>query len=153
MIPPRLSKSLTDVFTSVLLVGREAAKPTQALAVLRLLRQVNPAMPDIAAFEAQQHLRAKRYRAARELLEEAEAANPQNSLLKAMLAVTLFMQGDPMWEAYVKEARQLPPHELATSLLKALEAALNREHTPSGAEPEAPQSPGLLPEMLFGVRC
>jgi hypothetical protein len=111
-------------------------------------------VPEIAVCEAHQHMREKRYRTAREVLEEADAAMPGHSVLKAMLALAHFAQGDALWQAYAEEARRLPPHASATQLLGELDAALTRLKSPT-QDAEEPTGLSLVPAelMALGLRC
>jgi type III secretion protein HrpB1 len=146
MTAPRLSRPLANVFTSVLMV--DGGHANDKLAVLQLLRHTNPDLPHIAALEARVHVRMRRYGAARQILEEADAKHPDNVLLKANLASTLFLQSDPLWEAYAIEARRLPPDKDAQMLLDAIDAALE----PASDGPTESREPGNEP-MFLGVRC
>jgi hypothetical protein len=144
---------LAEVFR---LAGALDAKsgPDVAL-VLRVLASARPNVPQIAAAEARLRLQARDFIGARNLLEDAERASPASALIKAMLAFTLFMQGDGLWHAYAAEVRALPVDESAKAIVVAIERAGRSEPDPEIDAPDAGAGePGPTAWMpAIGLAC
>jgi predicted Zn-dependent protease len=151
----RLSKPLILVFSSMMCFDTDIAVPENLLPVLGLLRHTHPDLHGLLVAEAQLHLRAKRYKDARHLLEDGDVRYPGIAEIKATLAMTLFMQRDALWEAYANEARALQPEDGVSEMLATLDKLVQRLRTGEGsAENAAPDLPQpRLDAVLLGVRC
>ena len=123
--------------------------------VLRVLATARPNLPQIAAAEARLRLQARDFTGARSLLEDAERAVPRSALVKAMLAVTMFMQGDGLWHACADEVRALPRDENAHAMVAAIERADRSEPDSSADGPDggADSAPTMTWMPLAGLAC
>ena len=123
--------------------------------VLRVLATARPNLPQIAAAEARLRLQCCDFTGARNLLEDAERASPGSALIKAMLALTLFMQGDGLWHAYAGDVRALPFDESANAIVDAIERAGGTEPDPTAGAADAElDEPGPTAWMpVIGLAC
>lgn len=116
LLPEPVKNVLVDVFT--LSTGLPLREDSRAL--LQLLRRVLPSVVDLQVIEAWQLLQARDYIAAREVLEDAERAHGDRATVKALLAMCLHDQQDPLWQGYAEEARQLPDNADALAIVNAI---------------------------------
>jgi hypothetical protein len=107
-------------------------------ALLRLFRVLWPEQTILIIGQASRLWAAAHYRAARELLEQADAAHPRDPLIKAWLALTLLSLRDGLWQSYVEEVRILPHHALARQVVEIVEKASRGQVATGRAEAETP---------------
>ena len=88
--------------------------------ILAYMAELFPNRPEIVAAQVRILLLQKNYSDAREMLAKAEDANPSSAVVKAMTAICLYIQADPLWEAYAQEALSLPPNAVSTALIESL---------------------------------
>jgi thioredoxin-like negative regulator of GroEL len=116
-----LSRQQMNLFVDVFLLGNELHAADDTSAVVRLLKRVCPGEYSLVVVEAWQLIRSRQFTAARPLLEEADAANPKQPMLKALLAFCLLAQGDSLWRSYLDEVHSLPPNDDVQTIVRTLE--------------------------------
>lgn len=151
----KLPKWQTDLFAAVYSLATEIAPRADVAAVLKLMSAAHPNLPQLAAAEARILIHAGDFTGARSLLERAERSHPANAVIKAMLAFSLFVQQDGLWEAYAEEALALPSDAAARGIVDALEGASGKQirRPAAGASNDAwPGNPlSMVPPM--GLAC
>ena len=118
--------------------------------ILAVIAAAVPNRPEIVAAQARNLMLAAQYAEARELLQRTEAQHPANAAIKAMLALCLFAQTDPLWEAYAEEALALPRDVIAHSIIETLATRSGKSMPGLQAEAE-PSSPS--PMAYVGLHC
>jgi len=88
--------------------------------LLDVMAAAAPGRPEIAAAQALNLIKLKSYAEARSMLEQVERQHPRNTVIKALLAMCLYMQGDGLWVNYAEESFQLPADAVARSLAEGL---------------------------------
>ncbi|SFQ04387.1 HrpB1 family type III secretion system apparatus protein [Variovorax sp. 770b2] len=146
-------QQLVDALVGVFYVGIELEVSEHTLPVLRGIRKLRPGLPLLAVAEAQQLSECNDLQSARVLLEETDAKNPDTPIVKAVLAFVLRQQRNGLWQAYVKEARELPADEKANAILDCLDR-LERGDPFEVSKVEAPEdcSPFAMSHYM-GTRC
>ncbi|MGN6525062.1 MAG: HrpB1 family type III secretion system apparatus protein [Burkholderiaceae bacterium] len=108
--------------------------------ILAVMAASVPDRPEIIAAQARNLLIARQYPEARDLLTEAEAKHPRNAVIKALLAMCMFVQKDSLWEAYAEEALALPRDAVALGIVEMLSRTSGRalRGLEARAEPSTP---------------
>jgi predicted Zn-dependent protease len=94
-------------------------------ATLALLRASRPQSPELAILEGWQCIGNKDFEGAQKVLEAADTANPEQPMLKALLALALISQGDGQWEFKLQEAKSLATTDEAKTVVRSLEAFID----------------------------
>jgi thioredoxin-like negative regulator of GroEL len=115
-LPPQQTKI---VIVTQLLADRYGALADTAQ-ILALIAAIAPDRPEIVAAQARNLMFAKNYAEARALLARAEAAHPANPVIKAMLAMCMYIQQDGLWQAYAEEALAHPDNVIARGIVEAI---------------------------------
>jgi len=150
MTTPHLPQAQLDLFTVLFMLGNSIGSERDTRAILELLNRVRPDLPLIAASLARQINLCGDYQSSRLLLEEADRQGTAHPVVKAMLALTLFSQGDRLWEAYAGEVKAMEPDEIALGIVNAMEKVLRGEsHADGDAEPSTESTPANA--VLFDV--
>lgn len=148
-----VDKRLLEALIAVFYVGTEFEAGEHTLSVLRGIRKLRPNLPLLAVAEAQQLCDCHDFQSARVLLEETDAQNPDTPIVKAVLAFVLHQQRNGLWQAYAKEARELPADEKASAVLDCLDR-LERGDPFETSEIEAPEdSSPFAVSHYIGARC
>jgi thioredoxin-like negative regulator of GroEL len=154
---PELPRRLVRLIANAYVLAGEVPNLSGALAIVRLLRAVAPTVPQLDLLEAQELLAVRNFAAARQLLEQADAAVPGDAMTKALLAATLFRQRDRMWEFYLNEVKALPPQPRALRMIGLIEKASRNEPLDDEEADikEATPSEQAAPHTYvhFGVAC
>jgi thioredoxin-like negative regulator of GroEL len=153
---PELPRRLVRLLANVYVLAGEVPNDGGALAIVRLLRIVAPMLPQLDLLEAQELLVVRNFAAARQLLEQSDAAAPGNAMAKALLAVTLYRQRDRMWEFYCNEVNSLPPDPKALRMIALIEKASRNEpieEEEAGEKEAAAAEPAPHAYAHFGVAC
>jgi thioredoxin-like negative regulator of GroEL len=116
-----LNPKLVNMFIDIFLLGNQVQSHTDTGTIVRLIKQARPNEYNLAVIEGWQLIGAKDYVAARQLLEDADSANPEKPMFKALLAFCLMLQGESMWQSYAREVSELPPDEDALAVVRVLE--------------------------------
>ena len=131
----------TSVMRATNSLAASYGAPDDVGRILAYLSEVFPNRPEIVAAQVRVLLMQKNYSDARAMLSKSEEANPRSPVIKAMTAICLYIQGDPLWEAYVQETLALPPNAVSTavvaSLMKASGKAFNAPAAGAAAEQPA----------------
>jgi predicted Zn-dependent protease len=114
---PKFPVELWTGFCRLLSMSSEPGLNQEALAVLRLMRYVQPKADALVVSEAWNLISSRNLLDARTLLEDAERQFPESASVKAILAFCLEKQDDPLWHAYANEARQMANNEDALDIL------------------------------------
>lgn len=117
----QLPKGQLQILANVFVLGIDFGVPEDSHAVLKVLRHAKPDMPGLAASEARFRIHEGDMHGARALLETADAAHSGTPIIKAMLALCLYLQRDGLWQAYAEETRALGDKN-ATSIVDSLDA-------------------------------
>lgn len=125
--------------------------PDDAGRILEYMAALVPNRPEIVAAQVRILLLQKNYSEARSMLLKAESANPANAVIKAMAAICLYIQADPLWESYVAEALALPPTVMTTALLDSLAKSSGKQFGRAGAQTSAPGTP--VDYHSYGLAC
>jgi len=88
--------------------------------ILAVMAAAAPGRPEIVAAQARNLMFAKSYTEARDLLERTVAAHPANAVIKAMLALCMYIQQDSLWEAYAEDTLALPHDAIARGIVETL---------------------------------
>ena len=88
--------------------------------ILAYMAELFPSRPEVVAAQVRILLLQKNYSDARAMLAKAEEANPASAVIKAMTAICLYIQADPLWEAYAQDALALPSNVVSTALIESL---------------------------------
>jgi len=145
-LPPLQTKVL---IVMQLLADRYGANADTAQ-ILALIAALAPGRPEIVAAQARNLMFAKNYAEARTLLARAEATHPRNPVIKAMLAMCMYIQRDGLWEAYAEEALAQPEDATARGIVEAI--AKVSGHTLSGLAPKA-ETVDASPYAFLGMAC
>jgi thioredoxin-like negative regulator of GroEL len=140
--------------TKVIIVAQLLADRYGALAdtaqILALIAAIAPHRPEIVAAQARNLMFAKNYAEARALLIRAEAAHPSNPVIKAMLAMCMYIQQDGLWEAYAEEALSQADNAIARGILEAIVKVSGRNL--SGLAPKAVERDASS-YVFLGLAC
>lgn len=145
-LPPQQMKVL---IVMQLLADRYGANADTAQ-ILALIAALAPGRPEIVAAQARNLMFAKNYAEARTLLASAEATHPRNPVIKAMLAMCMYIQRDGLWEAYAEEALAQPEDATARGIVEAI--AKVSGHTLIGLAPKA-ETVDASPYAFLGMAC
>ncbi len=141
-----------QLFVALLELANYADLGVDAPPLVKIVHQLCPDLPVAWQMEAVLQMSAGHYRRARQTLEEADARMPGQAMLKALLAITLFVLGDATWEAYANETRALQPGPEVLAVLHPIEALLKRR----GGESDSPDAetpsgtPGAIVASALG---
>jgi thioredoxin-like negative regulator of GroEL len=138
-----LSPKQVNMFVDVFLLGNEIGANEDTSAVVRLIKQLRPAEYRLVVVEAWQLIRAQDFITARQLLEQADAANPKQPMLKVLLAFCLLSQGDSLWQSYLEDIRYLQASEEVQTIARTLEEFA--QNCPVGA---SGQQMGVMASLL-----
>jgi thioredoxin-like negative regulator of GroEL len=116
-----LSQQQVNLFVDIFLLGNELKASEDTSAVVRLIKYVRPNEYSLVVVEAWQLIRAQEFVSARQLLEDADAANPKQAMLKVLLAFCLLSQGDSLWRSYLDEVRYLPASDDVLTMVRTIE--------------------------------
>lgn len=130
---------LVEALVAIFSLGSELAADDQTLQVLRAIRRLRPQLHQLALVEAQQLVEARDLAGARLLLEDLDARQPDNAMVKAMMAMVLQQQRDGLWQAFAQDARALPPDPRAQVIIDSL------DRISRGAPYEGPAEDALPP--------
>lgn len=140
--------------TKVIIVAQLLADRYGALAdtaqILALIAAIAPGRPEIVAAQARNLMFAKNYAEARTLLARAEAAHPANPVIKAMLAMCMYIQQDGLWQAYAEEALAQPDNVIARGIVEAIVKVSGRNL--DGLAPKAVEH-DASPYVFMGLAC
>ena len=153
---PALDPSILRALAAVYYAGTDLCLAHDTLAVIRVLRPQRPDVPQAAVAEAMQLAQIGDRPGARLVLEEADARNPRNALIKATLALVLYWQRDSLWQAYADEVAALPPDDKALAVLASIQKMIdNTADDPAAAAPEPASrtSSEFLHYAALGVVC
>jgi thioredoxin-like negative regulator of GroEL len=131
MTPFEIPPKQIDQFVDLFMLGNELNAFDETASLARLVMKLKPEAHRLVAVEAWQLIRASKFPAAREMLEAADAANPREPMLKALLALCLMSQGDSLWQAYLEELRCLPAQDETQTIARVLEEFV--QNCPPGA--------------------
>jgi len=145
-LPPQQTKVL---IVAQLLADRYGANADTAQ-ILALIAAIAPDRPEIVAAQARNLMFAKNYTEARTLLSRAESSHPTNPVIKAMLAMCMYIQRDGLWEAYAEEALAQPEDAIARGIVEAI--AKVSGHNLSGLAPK-PEAVDTSPYAFLGMAC
>jgi thioredoxin-like negative regulator of GroEL len=145
-LPPEQFKV---IIVAQLLADRYGALADTAQ-MLALMAAVAPDRPEITAAQARNLMFAKNYADARALLAGAEQAHPRNSVIKAMLAMCMYIQQDGLWESYAEEALAQPDNAIARGIVEAIAKVSGRNI--AGLEPKA-AAQDAAPYAFMGLAC
>lgn len=118
--------------------------------LLAVMAACVPDSPAIVAAQARNLLIARQYTEARDLLARTEAAHPRNAVIKALLALCMFIQNDGLWEAFAEEALALPRDAIALGIIETLSKTSGR--TLRGMDTAA-QAPMTDHYAFVGLAC
>ena len=116
-----LSQQQVNLFVDIFLLGNELNASEDTSAVVRLIKHVRPNEYNLVIVEAWQLIREQNFSSARQLLEDADAANPKQAMLKTLLAFCLLSQGDSLWRSYLDEVQYLPASDDVLTMVRTLE--------------------------------
>lgn len=140
--------------TKVIIVAQLLADRYGALAdtaqILALIAAIAPDRPEIVAAQARNLMFAKNYAEARTLLTRAEAAHSTNPVIKAMLAMCMYIQQDGLWQAYAEEALAQPDNVIARGIVEAIVKVSGRSL--DGLAPKAVEH-DASPYVFMGLAC
>lgn len=145
-LPPQQTKV---IIVAQLLADRYGANADTAQ-ILALIAAIAPDRPEIVAAQARNLMFAKNYAEARTLLANAEATHPGNPVIKAMLAMCMYIQRDGLWEAYAEEALAQPDNAIARGIVEAIAKVSGRNL--SGLAPKA-EAADASPYAFLGMAC
>jgi thioredoxin-like negative regulator of GroEL len=145
-LPPQQTKV---IIVAQLLADRYGANADTAQ-ILALIAAIAPDRPEIVAAQARNLMFAKNYAEARTLLARAEATHPRNPVIKAMLAMCMYIQRDGLWEAYAEEALAQPEDAIARGIVEAIAKVSGRSL--SGLTPRA-EAVDASPYAFLGMAC
>jgi thioredoxin-like negative regulator of GroEL len=145
-LPPQQTKI---VIVAQLLADRYGALADTAQ-ILALIAAIAPDRPEIVAAQARNLMFAKNYAEARALLARAEAAHPANPVIKAMLAMCMYIQQDGLWQAYAEEALAQPDNVIARGIVEAIVKVSGR--TLAGLASKAAEHDSS-PYAFLGLAC
>jgi thioredoxin-like negative regulator of GroEL len=145
-LPPQQTKV---IIVAQLLADRYGANADTAQ-ILALIAAIAPDRPEIVAAQARNLMFAKNYAEARTLLARAEATHPRNPVIKAMLAMCMYIQRDGLWEAYAEEALAQPEDAIARGIVEAIAKVSGRSL--SGLAPRA-EAIDASPYAFLGMAC
>lgn len=114
---PKWPVELWTGFCQLLSMSSDAGTRDETLAIVRLMRNLQPKADGLAVTEAWNLIASRNLLEARSMLEDAERQFPESASVKAILAFCLEKQDDPLWHAYANEARQMPNNEDALEIL------------------------------------
>jgi Bacterial type III secretion protein (HrpB1_HrpK) len=118
--PHTLPRELTHMFCDVLSI---ADKGDDGSALVNLLRFLRPNDPGLIIAQAVQKLSKSDHLAARALIEDAERQFGDKADFKALMAVCLYLQSDPLWHSYANEVRDMPDNADALQFIEYIEPA------------------------------
>jgi len=118
--------------------------------ILALIAALAPGRPEIVAAQARNLMLAKNYTEARALLSRAEASHPTNPVIKAMLAMCMYIQRDGLWEAYAEEALAQPEDAIARGIVEAIAKVSGCSLSGLAPKAEAVDTP---PYAFLGMAC
>ncbi len=145
-LPPQ---QLKVIIVAQLLADRYGALADTAQ-MLALMAAVAPGRPEIVAAQARNLMFAKNYADARTLLARAEAAHPGNPVIKAMLAMCMYIQQDGLWEAYAEEALAQPDNTIARGIVEAIAKVSGRSLNGLAAKAAGHEA---SPYVFMGLAC
>ncbi|CAM4007381.1 HrpB1 family type III secretion system apparatus protein [Bordetella muralis] len=108
MAPPSLPKDCMRVIAAIHLLSDKYGATDDTAKILAVMAAAAPDRPEIAVAQARNMLVSRDYAEARSLLDRVETKNPDNAMIKAMLALCMYIQQDGMWETCAEEALALP---------------------------------------------
>jgi Bacterial type III secretion protein (HrpB1_HrpK) len=115
-----LPRELMHVFCDLLSTSH---KDDDVSAIVNLMRFVRPADVGLVVTQALQKLRSLDFLAARAFIEDAERQFGDQADFKALMALCLHMQNDPLWHSFANEARNMPDNAQALELIQVIEPA------------------------------
>jgi hypothetical protein len=130
----KIDTKLVNMFIDLFLLGNQQKAHEDTTTIVRLIKLARPSEYNLAVIEGWQLIGSKDYVGARQLLEEADMSNPGTPMFKALLAFCLMLQGESVWQSYALEVNNLPPHEDALAVVRALEEL--SDNLPSFASPQ-----------------
>lgn len=125
MMHSLLPASQRQLFVATMMLGSSMKRSQDMLSVLRLLRVLLPDLAELHFTETGHYLLVGRYDLALRALEEIEAKFGPTARIRALQATALFAQGNPLWESFAREARELPAQTEADVLLTVIDRAVN----------------------------
>ena len=141
MFTPTLPQWHIDLLAGVYSVASTLEQRADAALLLNVIAAVRPGSPEISLAQSIELFRQHDFNGARHSLENAATSQPDNAMIKALLAWALFMQRDGLWEACVADALALAPDASTTRLVEALARAAGRSleslHKATGHEGRA----------------
>lgn len=116
--------------------------------ILSVMAAVAPDRPEIAVAQARNLLYSKNYAEARLLLNRAEEKHPRNPVVKAMLALCMYIQQDSLWETYAEDTLGMPDNNaisrgIIEALAKSSGQTLRGMPTEADAAPQQPYQPAM----------
>ena len=126
--------------------------PEDAGILLAYMAAAFPNRPEVTVAQVRLLLLRDNHSEARSMLADAERSHPTNSVIKAMTALCLYMQSDPLWQAYAEEAAALPPTPITKALVERLAKASGKAI--GSAAPGGEPAPATMDYQMFqGLAC
>ena len=116
--PHKLPRELMHLLCDVLSISD---KRDDASAIINLMRFLRPTDTALVVAQAMQKLSASDHLAARALIEDAERQFGELADFKALMAVCLYLQRDPLWHSYANEARDMPDNAQALEFIQYID--------------------------------
>ena len=150
MQQPRPSPQQVRVIVAMHDLGDRHGAVADTSRILALMAALVPERPEIIAAQARNLMFAKNYAEARGLLQKAEADHPRHAVIKAMLAMCMYIQQDGLWEAYAEEALALPKDAIARGIIEAVVKSSGKTLLGLASPAEAPSA---APYAFTGLAC
>lgn len=151
MTPPNVPAWQSEMFAAVLQVAAEINAVAERGILLELMALLQPDQPQIAAAQAWVRLQQGDLSGARAMLEQADEKHPGSPTIKSLLAYCLFVQGDGLWQHYVRETVALPDNATALEVVKVVAAAAKVSFEGLDDAAHAPAATATMPMM--GLAC
>jgi len=149
MTTPNVPAWQNEMFAAVLQVAADINAVAERGTLLELMALLQPDQPQIAAAQAWVRLQQGELSGARAMLEQADEKHPGSPTIKSLLAYCLFVQGDGLWQHYVRETIALPDNATALEVVKVVAAAAKVPF--DGLDGAVPAASAPMPMM--GLAC
>jgi thioredoxin-like negative regulator of GroEL len=116
-----LSSKQLKQFVELFVMASNENLRQDGLAVVQLLKHLRPDEPELAMAEVWNLMGLRKLDEAKIILDGVLFLHPQHDLVKAMMALCLFKQGDVQWQFYANEVRTVDADEKSIGIINHIE--------------------------------